>query len=85
MDGESRRSPSKPGDLLREPQRGEFGEQEDSGEVEGCEAKGAASLQQVRYEAMYEWSGKMKRDVDKKTRKIDKNKIRKEAGAGGED
>lgn len=60
MDGEGKRSPSKIGDLLRQPQRGEFGEQEDSGEVEGCEAKGAASEQQVRYEAMYEWPGKMK-------------------------
>lgn len=26
----------------------------------GCEAKGAASEQQIRYEAVYEWPGKIK-------------------------
>lgn len=39
--------------------------------------------QQIRYEAVYEWPGKMKQDVDKKTRKAEENKIRKERGLEG--
>ena len=73
-----RRAPVNMAICLGNLKEGNLGNKKTMGRWSGYEAKGAASEQQIRYEAVCEWPGKMKCDVDKKTRKIEKNKIRKE-------